>query len=98
MSVLCFEHTGCVVVDIADLNLRVDEAGTKGTPISTEAFAFMWAGVRASFGVTKGKVCFEVKVCISHSLPGLWWCLWIESEGMYQTQFTCVMVVLVDRK
>ena len=39
-----------------------------------------------------------MNVCIRHSLPGLWWCLWIESEGMYQPQFTWVMVVLVDRK
>ena len=42
--------------------MRVDETGYKGTPISVEGFAFMWAGVRANFGVVKGKKCFEVKV------------------------------------
>ena len=55
----------CVFTDNSDLNLRVDEAGVKGTPITAEGFAFMWAGVRGSYGVSKGKVCYEVKVCVT---------------------------------
>ena len=62
---ICF-----VSSDNSDLNLRVDEAGVKGTPITAEGFAFMWAGVRASYGVTKGKVCFEIKVRVEcHDYP-----------------------------
>jgi len=63
----------CVFTDNSDLNLRVDEAGVKGTPITAEGFAFMWAGVRGSYGVSKGKVCYEVKVCVTTVV--IWWFL-----------------------
>jgi len=46
----------------SDLNLRISEDGFKANPITVEGFAFMWAGARANYGVTKGKVCFEVKI------------------------------------
>lgn len=44
-----------------DLNMRITD-GLKGTPISVEGFALMWAGVRGTFGVNKGRVCFQVKI------------------------------------
>ncbi|XP_064600280.1 heterogeneous nuclear ribonucleoprotein U-like protein 1 isoform X2 [Liolophura sinensis] len=46
----------------ADLNLRIDENGLKAHPLTAEGFAFMWAGARGMFGVTSGKVAFEVKI------------------------------------
>lgn len=48
--------------DNSDLNLRIMEGGLKANPLTVEGFAMMWAGVRATNGVTSGKVAFEVKV------------------------------------
>lgn len=48
--------------DNCDLNLRVQDDGLKAHPLTVEGFAFMWAGVRAMFGVKSGKVAYEVKV------------------------------------
>ncbi|KAL8600488.1 hypothetical protein ACOMHN_044953 [Nucella lapillus] len=45
-----------------DLSLRIQENGLKAHPQTVEGFAFMWAGARAMFGVTSGKVAFEVKL------------------------------------
>ncbi|CAE1331790.1 HNRNPUL1 [Acanthosepion pharaonis] len=45
-----------------DLNLRIDENNYKAHPLTTDGFAFMWAGVRSTYGVNTGKVAFEVKV------------------------------------
>ena len=42
--------------------MRVDDTGAKCSPITVEGFAFMWSGARANYGVTKGKVAFEVKI------------------------------------
>ncbi len=36
--------------------------GVTGTPMSSDGFAFMWAGARAMYGVKKGKIAFETKV------------------------------------
>ena len=33
-----------------------------GYPLTIEGFAFLWAGARASYGVTEGRVCYEMKV------------------------------------
>lgn len=50
--------------DNSDLNLKIDkETGLKAEPLSYEGFAMVWAGARGTYGVTKGKVAFEVKVC-----------------------------------
>jgi len=46
----------------ADLNLRIDESNVKAHPLTTDGFAFMWAGARSTYGVNTGKVAFEVKI------------------------------------
>lgn len=46
----------------SDLNLKIDE--NKGTPMCHDGFAMMWAGARATYGVKRGSVAFEVKVCV----------------------------------
>lgn len=33
-----------------------------GYPLTIEGFAYLWAGARASHGVTQGRVCYEMKV------------------------------------
>ncbi|RUS76398.1 hypothetical protein EGW08_015849, partial [Elysia chlorotica] len=45
----------------SDLNLRFDDNGIKAHPLTVDGFAFMWSGVRAMYGVTSGKVAYEVK-------------------------------------
>ncbi|XP_040571652.1 uncharacterized protein [Lepeophtheirus salmonis] len=45
----------------SDLNLEVDRNNfCSGKPISNEGFGYMWAGARANYGATRGKVCYEV--------------------------------------
>lgn len=51
-------------VDNCDLNLRIDENNYKAHPLTTDGFAFMWSGVRSTYGVNAGKVAFEVKVIL----------------------------------
>ena len=51
--------------DNSDLTLKIDKAGMKAEPLNYEGFAMMWSGARGTYGVNKGKVAFEVKVCYS---------------------------------
>ena len=59
--VICSGFELCFAVN-CDLHIRVREDGYKSTPITVEGFAFMWAGVRATYGLKKGKVAYECKV------------------------------------
>lgn len=70
--------------DDSDLNLRFNDRGIKGHPLTVDGFAFMWGGVRATYGVTSGKVAYEVKVISNHSLH----CMWI-SVCLMIALFTC---------
>lgn len=45
-----------------DLNLEVSNHGYTAKPQSYHGFGYMWAGVRANYGVTSGKVAFQMKV------------------------------------
>ncbi|CAG9835314.1 unnamed protein product [Diabrotica balteata] len=47
----------------SDLNLEVDK-GTflSAKPLTDGVFSYVWAGARATHGVSNGKVCYEVKI------------------------------------
>ncbi|XP_022244327.1 heterogeneous nuclear ribonucleoprotein U-like protein 1 isoform X2 [Limulus polyphemus] len=46
----------------SDLTLVIDKSRYSAIPFTEEGFAFMWSGVRATYGITSGRICFEVKV------------------------------------
>lgn len=50
----------------SDLNLVIDKENfVTATPMHQQGFGYIWAGARASYGFSKGKVCYEVK-CIEN--------------------------------
>lgn len=48
--------------DNSDLNLSIGKERFSAEPFSQLGFGLMWAGARATYGVLKGKVCYETKV------------------------------------
>ncbi|XP_071963815.1 uncharacterized protein [Antedon mediterranea] len=56
-------ETECVTSKyISDLNLKVAKDGYSMFPLTNEGFAYLWAGAKATHGVNKGKIYFEIKL------------------------------------
>ena len=56
----------CIVsiflVDVSDLYFKISPDGLTGSVITDEGFTYIWAGAKTTWGVNKGKVCYECKV------------------------------------
>lgn len=51
----------------SDLHFQISKDRYGGQPLFSEKFPTLWSGARSTYGVTKGKVCFEAKV--TQNLP-----------------------------
>ncbi|OCT84056.1 heterogeneous nuclear ribonucleoprotein U-like protein 2 isoform X2 [Xenopus laevis] len=60
-NLLCLDKLTC------DLQLKMDNDRFGGRPLFFEKFPSLWSGSRATHGVTKGKVYFEIK--LTENLP-----------------------------